>query len=273
MLAENSRGFDRSLLQLVKDSCNELCLFGTRATFLVMVSMWKVSQPSVRHFLMDGKDPRMESEEAWHGVRFFPLSGRNAAGFVTNPTLSRLHLPVIFGKTTDLFLGCFGTSPQRGKAFWGLRHLDDYAATFLEVPLEACGVPLAGAEAIILWGASEKYMFSSFKTIHQCRWAKMELGIFLMLDFNTSITNHLSAAMFRKVCCWLLIPFWRLVRQDCGGVSAAEAASQLVRTILNSNLPDWHGFSLCCHVKRTKSHVMDHCWWPVKSGACYVWKS
>ena len=75
MLAENSRGFDRSLLQLVKDSCNELCLFGTRATFLVMVSMWKVSQPSVRHFLMDGKDPRMESEEAWHGVRFFPLSG------------------------------------------------------------------------------------------------------------------------------------------------------------------------------------------------------
>eukprot|EP00434_Breviolum_minutum_P039609 symbB.v1.2.035177.t2/scaffold4679.1/size42772/5 len=96
---------------------------------LLLVECWQkipeVSQPSVRHFLMDGKDPRMESEEA----------------------------------------------------FWGLRHLDDYAATFLEVPLEACGVPLAGAEAIIL-----------------------------------------------------------LVRQDCGGVSAAEAASQLVRTILNSNL-------------------------------------
>ena len=71
---------------------------------------------------------------------------------------------------------------------------------------------------------------------------KWKLGIFLMLDFNISITNHLSAAMFRKVCCWSLIPFWRLVRQDCGGVSAAEAASQLVRTILNSNLPDWHGF-------------------------------
>lgn len=147
-----------------------------------------------------------------------------------------------FFKTTDLFFSVLERFPQRAKAFWGLRHLDDYAATFLEVPLEACGVPLAGAEAIIL-SQPQKWMLdiASKRYINVVE-PKWKLGIFLMLDFNTSITNHLSAAMFRKVCCWLLIPFWRLVRQDCGGVSAAEAASQLVRTILNSNLPDWHGF-------------------------------
>ncbi len=89
------------------------------------------------------------------------------------------------------------------KAFWGLRHLDDYAASFLDVPLEACGVPLAGAEAIILSGP-EKWMFlASTKTIHQ--WAKMELGTFLMLDFNTSIGDYPNAAMLRKIWwCWLL---------------------------------------------------------------------
>ena len=119
MLAENSRGFDRSLLQLVKDSCNELCLFGTRATFLVMVSMWKVSQPSVRHFLMDGKDPRMESEEAWHGVRFFPLSGRNPAGFVTNPNPFKIGPASDFLEKPLTCSSCFGTFSATWKGFLG----------------------------------------------------------------------------------------------------------------------------------------------------------
>eukprot|EP00435_Cladocopium_sp_Y103_P005842 s4086_g1.t2 len=96
---------------------------------LLLAECWQelpeASRPSVKSFLLDGKDPRiMESDE---------------------------------------------------QALWGLRYLDGYGAAFLEVPLAACGVPLAGQEAMIV-----------------------------------------------------------LIRDDCGGASAAEVASQLVKTMLSS---------------------------------------
>ena len=62
---------------------------------------------------------------------------------------------------------------------------------------------------------------------------------------------------FGDVGC-LMIPCWRLVRQDCGGVAAAEAASQLVRTILNSNLPDWHDCFLLLSRQRTREVLKSH---------------
>ena len=87
-----------------------------------------MSRPSVRSFLLDGKDPRIRDADQ--------------------------------------------------EAHWGLARLEGYGAAFLLVSLKACGLPLAGSDAYVL-----------------------------------------------------------LLREDCGGAEAAQAAAQLVNGVLESGLP------------------------------------
>ena len=36
------------------------------------------------------------------------------------------------------------------EACWGLRHIDGYGVTFIDIPVADCGVPLAGHEAMLV---------------------------------------------------------------------------------------------------------------------------